>query len=85
MMGFLDVLNWRDLASASSPSQKPLYGLDLNPINRIIPGCIFGAKWVTIKIFVEELPASDITQLSAVLAVRCLSRFAEGSTHCEYR
>jgi hypothetical protein len=84
-MGFLDVLNWRAVASVSSSPQKPLCGLDLNPIKRIFPGCIFGAKWVTIKIFVEELPARDITQLCAVLAVRCHSRFAEGSTHCEYR
>jgi len=84
-MGFLDVLNWRALALVFSSSQKPLCGLDLNPINRILPGCIFEAKWVTIKIFAEELPARDITQLGAVLAVRCLSRFAEGSTHCEYR
>ena len=85
MMGFLDVLGWRDVASVSSSSQKPLYGLDLNPINKIIPGCIFGAKWVTIKIFVEELPARDITQLCAVLVVTCHSRFAEGSIHREYR
>jgi hypothetical protein len=85
MMGFLDVLNWRDLASVSSSSQKPLCGLDLNPVNKIFPGCIFGARWVTIKIFAEELPARDIPQFCAVLAVRCHSRFAEGSTHCEYR
>ena len=46
---------------------------------------MFGAKWVTIKIFAEELPARDITQLCAVPVVMYDSRFAEGSTHCEYR
>ncbi|GEM_PF-4271711 len=37
------------------------------------------------EIFAEELPPRDITQLCAILAVACHSRFAEGSTHCEYR
>ena len=42
MLGFLDVLNWRDVASVCSSSQKPLCGLDLNPVNRIFPGCVSG-------------------------------------------
>ena len=44
-----------------------------------------GARSVTIKIFAEDLPARNVTQLCAVLAVTCHLRFAEGSTHCEYR
>jgi len=42
MMGFLDVLNWRDLASVSSCSQKPLCGLDLNPVDWILSDCVSG-------------------------------------------
>ncbi len=42
MMGLLDVPHWRDVALVSSSSQKPLCGLDLNPVNRIFPGCVLG-------------------------------------------
>ena len=44
-----------------------------------------GAKWVTIKIFVEELPARDITQLVRRPGGEMPFGSAEGPTDREYR
>ena len=85
MMGFLDVLELAGSCLGLLVLSKTLVRSGLKSSQRDPSRLRIGARWVRIKIFVEELPARDITPLHAVLAVRCLSRFAEGSTHCEYR